>query len=170
MIPVPTAIRTVRWMVRDTFRQSVATKLFWVMLGLTVLCTVFCLGIEVRGDADKPRHPAELPTYMPKSEGTKAVQDEGIRVVGGEVSLGFGLFKFEIGKNLALRVRPKHYRSGGRHSFLEGSQPRSAPAGVQVRRSRRRADRSRWRRSIPAAVPSRSDGAPAQPRPLQHCS
>ena len=105
MIPVPTAIRTVRWMVRDTFRQSVATKLFWVMLGLTVLCTVFCLGIEVRGDADKPRHPAELPTYMPKSEATKAVQDEGIRVVGGEVSLGFGLFKFEIGKSRTDSVR-----------------------------------------------------------------
>lgn len=101
----PTAIRTVRWMVRDTFRQSLASKLFWVMLGLTLMCTVFCFGIKVTGDDEKPRHPDQLPTYMPKSQNTKAVQDEGIRVVSGEVSLGFGMFKFPIGKNRADSVR-----------------------------------------------------------------
>ena len=105
MIPVPTAIRTVRWMVRDTFRQSLATKLFWVMLGLTVLCTAFCFGVEVKGDEDRPRQAGELPTYMPKQEDSATVRAEGIRVVSGEVSLGFGLFKFPIGKNRADSVR-----------------------------------------------------------------
>ena len=42
MTSLPVAIRTARWMVRDTFRQSLASKLFWVMLGITALCTVFC--------------------------------------------------------------------------------------------------------------------------------
>jgi ABC-type transport system involved in multi-copper enzyme maturation permease subunit len=101
----PTAIRTVRWMVRDTFRQSIASKLFWVMLGLTLLCTAFCFGVSVTGDDERPRHPDQLPTYMPRSENTKAVQDEGIRVVSGEVSLGFGLFKFPVGKHRRDSVR-----------------------------------------------------------------
>ena len=47
MNALPTAIRAVRWMVRDTFRQSLASKLFWVVLGITALCTVFCLGMRV---------------------------------------------------------------------------------------------------------------------------
>lgn len=99
MNALPTAIRTVRWMVRDTFRQSLATRLFWVMLGLTALCSLFCLGISVTGDERRVKHPDELPLYMPKSQATPDVQKEGIRVAGGEVSLGFGLFKFEVTKN-----------------------------------------------------------------------
>lgn len=107
MIPVPTAIRTVRWMVRDTFRQSVSTKLFWVMLGLTGLCTAFCLGLSVTGTEaeDRVKHPDELPTYMPKRQADDTVRAEGIRVTGGEVSLGFGLFKFEVTKSKADSVR-----------------------------------------------------------------
>jgi ABC-type transport system involved in multi-copper enzyme maturation permease subunit len=92
-------------MVRDTFRQSLASKLFWVMLGLTALATVFCFGISVTGDKDRERHPYEIPTYMPKSQDSPAVRDEGIRVASGEVSLGFGLFKFPITKNRADSVR-----------------------------------------------------------------
>jgi ABC-type transport system involved in multi-copper enzyme maturation permease subunit len=99
------AIRTVRWMVRDTFRQSLATRLFWVMLGLTVLATLFCLGTSVTGDDRREKHPDELPIYMPKSQADEKVQAEGIRVVGGEVSLGFGLFKFEVSKHRHDSVR-----------------------------------------------------------------
>jgi ABC-type transport system involved in multi-copper enzyme maturation permease subunit len=105
MNALPTAIRTVRWMVRDTFRQSLASKLFWVMLGLTALCTLFCFGITVTGDEQRERHPHEIPFVMPKSQATPEVQAEGIRIVSGEVSLGFGLFKFNIGKNRADSVR-----------------------------------------------------------------
>jgi ABC-type transport system involved in multi-copper enzyme maturation permease subunit len=105
MNSLPTAIRTVRWMVRDTFRQSVASKLLWVMLGLTLLCTVFCFGIRVTGDEEAPRHPDQIPYYVPKTQATPEVKAEGIRIVRGEVSLGFGLFKFDIGKNRTDSVR-----------------------------------------------------------------
>ena len=64
---LPMAIRTVRWMVRDTFRQSLASKLFWVMLGLTAFCSVFCLGVSVSGDEEPPRHPFQLPLYLPRT-------------------------------------------------------------------------------------------------------
>jgi ABC-type transport system involved in multi-copper enzyme maturation permease subunit len=92
-------------MVRDTFRQSLASKLFWVMLGLTVLCSVFCLGIQVTGDEEPERHPFQLPVYMSKAEDNAKVRKEGIRVVSGEVSLGFGLFKFDVTKHRTDSVR-----------------------------------------------------------------
>ena len=105
MNALPTAIRTIRWMVRDTFRQSLATRLFWVMLGLTLLCTVFCLGASVTGDEQRVKHPEELPTYMPRSQATPEVKAEGIRVATGEVSLGFGLFKFDVTKSRTDSVK-----------------------------------------------------------------
>lgn len=105
MITVPTAIRTVRWMIRDTFRQSVATKLFWVMLGLTGLCVLFCLGVSVDAPPERPRHPSELPLYVPKSQANEAVYKEGIDVPQGKVRLGFGLAEFDITKSPAESVR-----------------------------------------------------------------
>ena len=105
MTHYPDAIRTVRWMVRDTFRQSVATKLFWAMLGLTLLCAAFCFGITVEGATEWPRHPAELPTRMPKGQVTPEVVAEGIRVPDGKVTLGYGLFEYPVTKNKTDSVR-----------------------------------------------------------------
>lgn len=105
MNSLPMAIRTVRWMVRDTFRQSLASRLFWVMLGLAALCSVFCLGVSVSGDEEPPRHPYQLPLYLPRAEDNAGVRKEGVRIVGGEVSLGFGLFKYDVTKNRADSVR-----------------------------------------------------------------
>jgi len=105
MNALPTAIRTVRWMIRDTFRQSLATRLFWVMLGPTVLCIVFCLGVSVTGDDRREKHPDELPLFLPRSQATPEVEKDGIRVAGGTVSLGFGLFKFEVTKNRTDSVK-----------------------------------------------------------------
>src|SRR5262245_2763523 len=101
MSAVPVAIRTVRWMVRDTFRQSLASKLFWVMLGLTVLCTAFALSVSVTGAEERQRHPYELPLYLPKGQGA----NEGIREAQGEVSIGFGLAKYPVTKSKADSVR-----------------------------------------------------------------
>jgi ABC-type transport system involved in multi-copper enzyme maturation permease subunit len=82
-------------MVRDTFRQSLASKLFWVMLGITVLCTVFCLGISVNTPGERDRHPAEIKDFLPKGYDPRAPQ-VGVPETGGKMSLGFGLFELEV--------------------------------------------------------------------------
>jgi ABC-type transport system involved in multi-copper enzyme maturation permease subunit len=105
MTSLPTAIHTVWWMVRDTFRQSLATRLFWVMAGLTALCVVFCLGVSVSGDERRPRHPDEIRDRMPRSEATPEVRAEGIPISGGEMSLGFGLYRFEFAKDRTDAVK-----------------------------------------------------------------
>jgi ABC-type transport system involved in multi-copper enzyme maturation permease subunit len=91
---LPSAIRTVRWMVRDTFRQSLASKLFWVMLGITVLCSVFCLGMSVDTPGERPRHPDEILDHLPA--GSDPATSEGIPIAGGTMSLGFGLIEFKV--------------------------------------------------------------------------
>jgi ABC-type transport system involved in multi-copper enzyme maturation permease subunit len=91
-------------MVRDTFRQSVASKLFWVMLGVTALCTVFCLGVSVDTPGERPRHPAEIRDRLPPAEAAPAAA-EGIPVGGGRMSFGFGLAEFAVPKFKADAVR-----------------------------------------------------------------
>jgi ABC-type transport system involved in multi-copper enzyme maturation permease subunit len=99
MTALPATIRTVRWMVRDTFRQSLASRLFWVMLGLTMVCSTFALSVEVT-EKERPQHPHQLPIYAPPGYG-----GDGVPEVQGTVSLGFGLVKYPVAKSRADSVR-----------------------------------------------------------------
>jgi len=102
MTNLPEAIRTVRWMVRDTFRQSLHTKLFWIMLGLTAVCTVFAASLKITGGPVKQEG---FDTYaLPKSEaakhgGEEAVVKDGVQIVDGEISFGFGSVKSRLAKS-----------------------------------------------------------------------
>jgi ABC-type transport system involved in multi-copper enzyme maturation permease subunit len=107
MTNLPDAIRTVRWMIRDTFRQSLHTKLFWVMIGVTAVCTAFCASIRVTGG---PQRFEDDPLYvLPKGEaeklGEKKLANDGVQVKDGEISFGFGAVKSPIGKTREDSVR-----------------------------------------------------------------
>jgi hypothetical protein len=65
---LPDVLRTVRWMVRDTFRQSVASRLFWVVLAVTGVATAACLSIDVTGDTRPDRLPFEVPAAVTKPQ------------------------------------------------------------------------------------------------------
>ena len=42
------ALSAVRWLVWDTFRQSMASGTFWLFLAVTALCVAFCLSVTFR--------------------------------------------------------------------------------------------------------------------------
>jgi ABC-type transport system involved in multi-copper enzyme maturation permease subunit len=62
---LPDHVRTARWMVRDTFRQSVASKLFWVLLALTFVATGLGASVRVDGDVAPIQDDADLPAVVP---------------------------------------------------------------------------------------------------------
>jgi ABC-type transport system involved in multi-copper enzyme maturation permease subunit len=45
------------WLIRDTFRQSLAAGIFWLMLGLSALTVAVCLSVEVVGEAAEDEAP-----------------------------------------------------------------------------------------------------------------
>lgn len=102
-------VRTVRWMVRDTFRQAVATKLFWVLFGTAAVATLFCLSVRVAGDPPPVSAPGDFPGLLPASEaakaGPEAVEISGARVLGGEMTLGFGAVKVPLARGRVDAVR-----------------------------------------------------------------
>ncbi len=99
---LPDTVRTVRWMIRDTFRQSIATKLFYVMITLVAVLTLLCASIRVTGDVAPMAYDWEVPALIPKGEaerlGMDKVQNDGVRVISGEVSFGFGATKVPLGR------------------------------------------------------------------------
>src|SRR5262249_1147957 len=40
---------TIRCLVRDTFLQSLHTRTFWLVLGLSALCILLCLSVRIEG-------------------------------------------------------------------------------------------------------------------------
>jgi ABC-type transport system involved in multi-copper enzyme maturation permease subunit len=102
----PAALYIVRWLGRDTFRQARASSLFWLMLAASAVFIVACLSVGVEGPRSL-RHPGELTEFMPRQAGVdpdKAARS-GVDIVSGEMSLGFGLFRVELGRDAEDGVR-----------------------------------------------------------------
>ncbi len=99
---LPDIVRCVRWMIRDTFRQSIATKLFYVMVALIAVCTLLCASVRVTGDVAPTTYDWEVPALIPKDEAEKLgmdrVKNDGVRVISGEVSFGFSATKVPLGR------------------------------------------------------------------------
>ncbi len=120
---LPTILLTVQWMVRDTIRQSIASKLFWVLLGSIFLCILFCLSISVTGDERLPLAKGEVPELISRADafdrgkailtksgagqlgggpllaalsetwGRADALQNGVEVPNGEITVGFGIMR-----------------------------------------------------------------------------
>jgi ABC-type transport system involved in multi-copper enzyme maturation permease subunit len=102
----PAALYIVRWLARDTFRQARASSLFWLMLGASAVFIAACLSVGVQGPRSL-RHAGDLPEFLPRNAGVKPEEAarSGVDVLSGEVSLGFGLFRIELGRDTEDAVR-----------------------------------------------------------------
>jgi ABC-type transport system involved in multi-copper enzyme maturation permease subunit len=47
----PSVLYALRWLISDTFRQAMTSRVFWILLGLSALCILFCLGVSIEGGA-----------------------------------------------------------------------------------------------------------------------
>lgn len=82
---LPAAIRTVRWMVWDTFRQAAASKLLWVTSAVTLVCAAVCASVGVSGDARRQLTPEEVRARLAPDE----IARIGLRELVREGSLAF---------------------------------------------------------------------------------
>jgi ABC-type transport system involved in multi-copper enzyme maturation permease subunit len=78
------------WLIRDTYRQALATRMFWFMLAVSGLAILLCLSVRVEGPATlKPEGEIELrgPDDQPLTEGGKRP---------GRLSLAFGAVRLGL--------------------------------------------------------------------------
>jgi ABC-type transport system involved in multi-copper enzyme maturation permease subunit len=103
----PQAIYVFRWLIRDTFCQALTSRAFWVMLGVTVICTVFCLGVRVHG-GEGLTTPDDPFLFDPKTN--QPLTRGGIEL--GSIDLLFGLVHVGLPRDRAAGVLLLHVAFG----------------------------------------------------------
>jgi ABC-type transport system involved in multi-copper enzyme maturation permease subunit len=76
-------IYVTRWLIRDTFRQALASRIFWIMLAVSGLAILFCLGVSIEG-GEPLKKKGDIELYGP--DGQPLIQTPE----HGKMSLLFG--------------------------------------------------------------------------------
>src|SRR6516162_1157793 len=92
------AIYAIRWLVRDTFRQALASRIFWLMLAASGLCILFCLSVGLEG-GQPLRPPGEIELY-----GCDGKPLTGANPKPGYLTVAFGALRFPLFRDGAAEV------------------------------------------------------------------
>lgn len=86
----PQVIYLLRWIIANTFRQAMASTVFWLLLGVSALAIVFCLGLSIEGGDDL--RPEDDFLYHPKTGELLNGPTSDL----GSMSLFFGAFRVSL--------------------------------------------------------------------------
>ena len=96
---LPSILFLVYWLLRDTYRQSLASRAFWLLLGLSGLCILLCLSVHIEGfTAHRP--PGEIELF-----GRDRQPFTGLNRGEGRLSLAFGAVSWRISRDGETEVR-----------------------------------------------------------------
>ncbi len=88
---------TLRWLIRDTFRQSLAYGIFWILLAVSLITIVVCLTIRVEQAA-----PGSASSAVSRGTGTDLTttgNEPGLHVVRGDLTMLFGAIRIPFGRD-----------------------------------------------------------------------
>jgi ABC-type transport system involved in multi-copper enzyme maturation permease subunit len=111
----PTALLTITWLARDTIRQALASGVFYLMLAISAVCILFCLSVQPSGGPTAaPGEKLEiLPPNDSEAKDPEKLRKSGVDLRNGEITLGFGLFHTQIGRDKADSVRHQQLMLAG---------------------------------------------------------
>jgi ABC-2 family transporter protein len=107
-VPLHAGLRTVGWLVRDTFRQALAAGICWLLLGISTLSILVCLSVSVVGDVTLARpdeQPDFLPRTAPEAQDRELIKKSGVTVVAGDLRLAFGALQIPLARDARSAVR-----------------------------------------------------------------
>src|SRR5262245_61486781 len=95
---LPAALFAIRCLVRDTFRQSLASRVFWIMLAVSGLCILLCLSVGIEGGQ---------PLNRPGETELVGADDQpytGTDPWHGQMTLGFGAVRLTLFRDAESQV------------------------------------------------------------------
>ena len=104
---LPAVIFALRCFTRDTFRQAWASRLSWLMLGISATFIAVCLTVGVRGAVDLNRG-GEPHDFLPANDAlapAARASNQGVEVIGGEFTIFFGVIRVPLGRDAGDAVR-----------------------------------------------------------------
>lgn len=99
---IRSALSVTGWMIRDTFRQSRANGLFWIMLGTSAVFIAVCLSAGVT-DKTALRTGVDTPEFLPRDDPQAKKSD--LPAVSGQLTLVFGAFRVPLDRDAPTAVR-----------------------------------------------------------------
>ena len=103
-----TTIATVRWLVRDTFRQSIAYGIFGVLLAISLVSIAVCLSLSVSGPATLAvgdENPDFLPRRDPDAPDAAKLKQSGVLLADGRLTLAFGGIDVPLGAHMRSGIQ-----------------------------------------------------------------
>ena len=97
------ALCTVGWLVRDTFRQALASGIFWILLAVSLLAIGVCASAGVSGPA-RLAQPGENGDFLPRGDKrctrhAAKMKQSGVIAVEGDLTLGFGAVRIPLARD-----------------------------------------------------------------------
>jgi ABC-type transport system involved in multi-copper enzyme maturation permease subunit len=91
----------------DTFRQSLASGIFWLIGAASLLIMVMCLSVHIDAPSTLPTRPGERIEALPPTdpEAQDPQKAAGVDIIRGELSFGFGLFRDKVAYEKDTQVR-----------------------------------------------------------------
>jgi ABC-type transport system involved in multi-copper enzyme maturation permease subunit len=90
-------------LVKDTFRQSMAAGICWLLMGVSTICILGCLSISATGPRELTP-PGENATFLPRfdqdAHDQHKLQTSGVTVADGTLSLAFGAVRVATARDV----------------------------------------------------------------------
>lgn len=89
-------------LIADTLRQSLASRVCWLIAAVSAICIGVSLSVDVGGASTDPPPTDEVIEYLPRDtpEQLRAkAASQGIEIVSGELGIGFGALRIPVGRN-----------------------------------------------------------------------
>lgn len=100
-------LTTFSWLVRDTFRQSIAQGIFWVLLVISLLSILVCSSVSVSGRSTLWQGD-ESPDFISRreAEATQAdkLKSSGVIVADGNLTLAFGAINVPLARDTEAAI------------------------------------------------------------------
>jgi hypothetical protein len=87
---LPQTLFVLRLLARDTFRQSLASRVCWLMLGVSAICIALCLSLHIEGDLPL-RNDRDAPEFISRLDRERALT-AAASTVAYSVSVPAGAF------------------------------------------------------------------------------
>jgi hypothetical protein len=104
LLPLP---RTAVWMLRDTWRQSLASGIFWILLAGTLICLGLCASMRIENAASLSfgeEAPDFLPANDPDARDPEKLRTSGVSVVRGQTTLLWGAIRIPLARDARATV------------------------------------------------------------------
>ena len=94
-------------LVQDTFRQSMAAGICWLLMGVSTICILGCLSVTVTGPRTLTPS-GEGATFLPRfdhdAQDPHKLETSGVAVADGTLSLAFGAVRVAVARDTSSAV------------------------------------------------------------------